>query len=69
MAAYPWIVPYETQQQNLDDFPNLKRWFESIKARPAVQRAYAKADEISTAPSVTEESKAILFGQGRRRSP
>ncbi|NHC35808.1 thiol:disulfide oxidoreductase [Scytonema millei VB511283] len=69
MAAYPWIVPYETQQQNLDDFPNLKRWFESIKARPAVQRAYARADEISSAtPTVTEESRAILFGQGRRRS-
>jgi GST-like protein len=69
MAAYPWIVPYEKQQQNLDNFPNLKRWFESIKARPAVQRAYAKGDEISAAPTVTEASRAILFGQGRRRSP
>jgi GST-like protein len=68
MAAYPWIVPHERQQQNLDDFPNVKRWFETIKARPAVQRAYAKADEISSEPTVTEESKAILFGQGRRRS-
>ena len=28
MAAYPWIVPHQRQQQNLDDFPNLKRWFE-----------------------------------------
>jgi GSH-dependent disulfide-bond oxidoreductase len=69
MAAYPWIVPYEKQQQNLNDFPSLKRWFESIKARPAVQRAYAKADEISASATVTEESRAILFGQGRRRSP
>ena len=69
MAAYPWIVPYEKQQQNLNDFPNLKRWFESIKARPAVQRAYARADEMSATPTVTEESRAILFGQGRRRSP
>jgi GSH-dependent disulfide-bond oxidoreductase len=35
IAAYPWIVPHELQSQNLDNFPNLKRWFETIKARPA----------------------------------
>src|SRR5271165_3884154 len=63
MAAYPWIVPYERQGQKLEDFPRLKRWFESIKARPAVVRAYAKAKEINTQPTVTEESKRILFGQ------
>ncbi|HEY9661506.1 MAG TPA: glutathione binding-like protein, partial [Allocoleopsis sp.] len=66
MAAYPWIVPYERQQMDLNDFPHLKRWFTAIQARPAVQRAYAKADEIATTPTVTEESRAILFGQGRR---
>jgi GSH-dependent disulfide-bond oxidoreductase len=47
MACYPWIVPYERQSQNLDDFPNVKRWFEAIKARPAVIRAYAKANEVN----------------------
>jgi GST-like protein len=47
MAIYPWIVPYERQGQNLDDFPNVKRWFEAMKARPAVMRAYAKADEVN----------------------
>lgn len=66
MACYPWIVPYERQQMNLEEFPHLKRWFTAIQSRPAVQRAYAKADEISTAPTVTEEAKAILFGQGRQ---
>ena len=63
MATYPWIVPYERQGQKLEDFPHLKRWFESIKARAAVVRAYAKAKEINTQPTVTEESKRILFGQ------
>jgi GSH-dependent disulfide-bond oxidoreductase len=63
MAAYPWIVPHERQGQNLESFPHLKRWFEAIKARPAVVRAYAKAKEINTQPTVTEESKRILFGQ------
>jgi len=64
MAAYPWIVPHERQGQNLDDFPHLKRWFHAIEARPATRRAYEKAAEINTAPSVhTEESRRILFGQ------
>ena len=63
MATYPWIVPYERQGQKLEDFPHLKRWFENIKARSAVVRAYDKAKEINTQPTVTEESKRILFGQ------
>jgi GST-like protein len=63
MASYPWVVPHERQGQKLDDFPNLKRWFEAIHARPAVQRAYALAKSINTQPSVTESSKSILFGQ------
>lgn len=63
MASYPWVVPHKRQQQNLDDFPHLKRWFEAIHARPAVQRAYALADQINKVPTVTEESRALLFGQ------
>src|SRR5271167_1459258 len=63
MASYPWIVPYDRQGQNIEDFPNLKRWFESIKARSAVVRAYSKAKKINTQPTITEESKRLLFGQ------
>ena len=68
MASYPWIVPYERQQQNLADFPNLKRWFETIAARPAVQRAYARAQEVNPTgqPTVNEESRKLLFGQTAR---
>jgi GST-like protein len=66
MASYPWVVPHERQKQNLDDFPHLKRWFHAIAARPAVQRAYALAKEINTAPTVTKEAHAILFGQTAR---
>jgi GST-like protein len=69
MAAYPWIVPHERQGQRLDDFPNLKRWFEAIAARPAVVRAYERAKEISTTATVTEESKSILFGQTAKTLP
>lgn len=66
MACYPWIVPHERQQQKLEDFPNLKLWFERMAARPAVQRAYAKAAEINSAPTVSAEAKSILFGQTAR---
>jgi GST-like protein len=64
MAAYPWVVPYEKQGQKLEDFPHLKRWFETIKARPATERAYAKAEAINPAqPPMSEDAKKILFGQ------
>ncbi len=63
MACYPWIVPYERQQQKLEDFPNLKRWFENIHSRPAVVRAYEKGQPFMERPTVTEESRKVLFGQ------
>lgn len=65
MASYPWIVPYKNQQQNIDDFPHLKRWFETIYARPATARAYKLAKQVNPdkTPTVNEESKKILFGQ------
>jgi GST-like protein len=65
MAAYPWVMPWKRQQQNLDDFPNIRRWFDAIRARPGTVRAYAKAEEVNPtqAPSVTEDSRSILFGQ------
>ncbi len=63
MACYPWIVLYERQQQDLNNFPNLKRWFQRIKERDAVVRAYEKGKTINTKPTVDEESKKFLFGQ------
>ncbi|MBX9881091.1 MAG: glutathione S-transferase N-terminal domain-containing protein [Sphingomonas sp.] len=63
MASYPWIVPYEAQGQKLEDFPNLQRWFEAIKARPATIEAYAKGKAVSAQPVMTEEAKKLLFGQ------
>jgi len=63
MACYPWVVPHARQQQNLDDFPHLKRWFETIAARPAVERAYAVAKTVNARPTVDEQAKKVLFGQ------
>jgi len=64
MASYPWIVPHERQGQKLEDFPNLKRWFATIRARPATVRAYEKGKAINPNPGIrTEEEKRLLFGQ------
>ena len=43
IASYPWIVPYEKQQQSLDDFPHLKRWFNEIKAQPIWHESAARS--------------------------
>ena len=65
MASYPWVALHERQHQKIDDFPNVKRWLETIKARPAVVRAYEKAKEVNpNAGGIrTPEERAILFGQ------
>jgi GST-like protein len=70
IAAYPWIVPHESQGQKLEDFPHLERWFRAIHDRPATVRAYAKAATVNpkTAAPLTDEARRILFGQTARRS-
>ncbi len=66
MAIYPWIVPYRNQRQNLDDFPNIERWFSTMSNRPAVVSAYKKGERWSSRSAVTDEGKQILFGQTAR---
>ena len=65
IASYPWVQPHR-QQQNIDEFPCLKRWKETIAARPAVERAYALARTINARPVVHDEkSREVLFGQSQ----
>ena len=66
MASYPWVQP-ERQSQNIDEFPNLKRWKAAIRERPATTRAYAVAKQInpSTGVARSEAEKKILFGQSK----
>jgi GST-like protein len=64
MMCWPWIVPHERQGQKLEDFPHLQRWFERMKARPAVAKGYAVGKELrQPIADVSEEAKKILFGQ------
>lgn len=69
MASYPWIVPWKRQQQDLQAFPNLHRWFNQVRARPATIRAYEKGEPFSNRPTVTEEGKKLLFGQMAHNIP
>ena len=64
MAIYPWIVPWEKQGQTIDEFPDLERWFEMVKARPAVRRAYALVEEVNPQAGVQmdEQARKHLFG-------
>jgi len=65
ISCYPWIVPHEAHGQDLDQFPHLKRWFETIAARPATIRAYADTADVYSrrqAP-LSEEARNVLFGQ------
>ncbi len=54
MASYPWIETYKRLQQDPNDFPHLLAWMERMAARPAVQRAYAREEEVLAAVKSAE---------------
>ena len=70
MACWGWILPYERQGQDLNEFPNLKAWFERVGARPAVQRGFELGQELrgdlAKDSEETRKAKAVLFGQRAR---
>lgn len=65
MASWPWIIPYERMGQDLNEFPNLKRWFDTVGARPAVVKGKAVGQELRA--EMSEEAKKVLFGQRARK--
>ena len=68
MACWGWITLHQLQGQDLDDTPNLKRWFEAMGKRPAVERAYALGRDIAATPGqISEEAKKLLYGQTREQ--
>jgi GST-like protein len=73
MATFPWILPYKRQGVDLEEYPNVRRWFDVMKERPAVHKAIEEGRKITeTARKVSEEERqANLFGKAqleRRRS-
>lgn len=63
MATFPWALLYERYDVQLKDFPNLARWLEVLNARPAVQRGLAVMAEQRRVGPMSDEEKAVLFGQ------
>ena len=66
IAIFPWTISHENQGQDLGDFPSVKRWFEAMEARPAVQRGRRVREDLRRPPEEwDEESRATLFGNRR----
>jgi len=65
MAAWPWVVTYKAQGIELAEFPNVRRWYDALKQRPALQRGFAFGKELRqiVAQGPDEESRKHLFGQ------
>jgi GSH-dependent disulfide-bond oxidoreductase len=67
MASVGWVRLAERMAQDLTAFPHLKRWFETIRVRPAVKRAFAIRIEAASAVDMKNPKvRAILFGQTAR---
>jgi len=63
IASFPWIVSWEWQGVVLAEYPNLERWYNTIAARPAVQRGLAVLAELKRKPKeLSEAEREVLFG-------
>ncbi len=63
MASFPWVLISKPLGQALDEFPNVARWREAIKQRPAVQRGIDLGKELRRHAPPSEEERRILFNQ------
>ena len=65
IATFPWLRNHEGQGQKLEDFPNLKKWFEEIAARPAVQRGVEVLKDARPNRPLTDEERENYFGSSQ----
>jgi GST-like protein len=63
IASFPWVMSYKRLGADLDKFDNLRRWFDAIKARPAVQRGADLGNDWHKPELTDEEARKVLFGQ------
>jgi GST-like protein len=63
MVSFPWVLISKPLGQALDDFPNVARWRETVKSRPAVQRGVDLGKELRRSAPPTDAERAILFNQ------
>ena len=63
MAIYPWSRSHANQGIDLADFPNVRRWYEAVGARPAVQRGVqVLADRRKPVAQLDDKARQNLFG-------
>jgi GST-like protein len=64
MAIWPWIVTWKQQGIALDAFPNVRHWYDALKARPALRRGYDLGRDWrgAGASGPDEEARKHLFG-------
>ena len=68
MACVGWVNLWQRQGQDIEEFPNLKRWLEAVKARPAVQRGMALGLELRKGIDMKDPKvQGVLFGQRARK--
>jgi len=67
MACVGWVNLWKRQGQTIDDFPHLKRWLETVKARPAVARGMALGLALRNTVDMKDAAvQSVLFGQRAR---
>ena len=60
MACFPWIMTHKAQGLTLDEFPSIKRWYASLRARPALQAGLAVGKQARQ--PMDEQARKIMFG-------
>ena len=63
MISWPWILIAKAMGQPLDEFPNVTRWRQVIKERPAVERAVNLGKDYRREGATSEQARKYLFGQ------
>ncbi len=66
MICWPWVLIAKPLGQSLDDFPNVKRWRQAVKERPAVRRAVDLGKELRRTKPPSDAERGVLFNQTAR---
>jgi len=63
MACFPWVQTYKAQEIDLAEFPNVDRWYQRLKSRPALRRGMELGrKQINRRPQDSAETRKLLFG-------
>ena len=63
IAVFPWLRSHENQGVEMSDYPNVKRWFDAINARPAVERGLQVLADRRRSGPMTDEAREAMFGK------